>query len=41
MALLDLQGMDYTDSESRGGGGSRLSVTACNGGSSLSLTVCD
>jgi hypothetical protein len=39
MALLDLQGMDYTDSE-EWGGGSRLSVTACNGGSSLSVTVC-
>jgi hypothetical protein len=39
MALLDLQGMDYTDSEARGGG-SRLSVTACNGGSSLSVTIC-
>jgi hypothetical protein len=39
MALLDLQGMDYSDAEERGGG-SRLSVTACNGGSSLSVTVC-
>jgi hypothetical protein len=37
---MDLQGMDYTDSEERGGG-SRLSVTACNGGSSLSLIICD
>jgi hypothetical protein len=40
MALLDLQGMDYTDDEEYGGG-SRLSVTGCNGRSSLSVTICD
>ena len=38
MALLDLQGLEYSEEER--GGGSRLSVTACNGGSSLSVTIC-
>ena len=41
MALLDLQGMDHTDGEAWGGhGGSRLSVTGCNGVSGISLTNC-
>jgi hypothetical protein len=40
MALLDLQGMDYSDIEEHGGG-SRLSVTGCNGRSSLSVITCD
>jgi len=38
MALLDLQGMDYT--EGGEAAGSRLSVTSCNGVSSLSLLTC-
>jgi hypothetical protein len=45
MALLDLQGMNWTADENRGGhggGDSDLSVTTCNaGGSSLSLLLCD
>jgi len=42
MALLDLQGMDYTDAEN-GRGDSDLSVVACTvtGGSSLSIALCD
>jgi len=40
MALLDLQGMDYADEVACHGGGSRLSVTSCNGVSSLSVTTC-
>jgi len=39
MALLDLQGMEYTEEE-HGGGGSKLSVTGCNGFSGLSVTLC-
>jgi hypothetical protein len=38
MALLDLQGMEYTEEER--GGGSKLSVTGCNGFSGLSVTLC-
>jgi len=38
MTLLDLQGME---SKEAAGGGSRLSVTGCNGKSSLSVTICD
>jgi hypothetical protein len=38
MALLDLQGMEYT--EEAWGDGSRLSVTGCPGKSSLSVTLC-
>jgi len=40
MALLDLQGMDYTEDGEAWGGGSRLSVTSCNGISSLSVITC-
>jgi hypothetical protein len=42
VALLDLQGMEFTeDGEAWGrGGGSRLSVTGCNGVSGISLTNC-
>jgi hypothetical protein len=39
MALMDLQGLEYTEEE-HGGGGSRLSVTGCNGISGLSVTLC-
>jgi len=39
MALLDLQGMDYKEEE-WGGGGSRLSVTGCNGISGASVLLC-
>jgi hypothetical protein len=39
MALLDLQGMETAGG--KGGGGSTLSVTVCNGGDSgLSLLLC-
>ena len=38
MALLDLQGMTADESH---GGGSNISVTACQGGSSLSVVACE
>jgi hypothetical protein len=42
MALLDLQGMEWTDEE-HGHGDSDLSVTICDvrGASSLSALLCD
>jgi hypothetical protein len=42
MALLDLQGMEYTDDEAPRGGDSDLSV-ACviKGNSTLSVALCD
>lgn len=42
MALLDLQGMEWSDAEEHGGD-SDLSVTICDvrGASSLSVTLCD
>jgi hypothetical protein len=40
MALLDLQGMEFKDEAWGGHGGSRLSVTGCNGVSGISLTGC-
>jgi hypothetical protein len=39
VALLDLQGMEFTE-EGEARGGSRLSVTGCNGVSGISLTNC-
>jgi hypothetical protein len=39
VALLDLQGMQFSEEE-WGGGGSRLSVTGCWGVSGISLTNC-
>jgi hypothetical protein len=38
MALLDLQGMEYKEEE--WGGGSKLSVTGCNGISGASVLLC-
>jgi len=38
MSVLDLQGME---SKEAAGGGSRLSVTGCNGRSSLSVLTCN
>jgi len=42
MTLLDMQDMEWNDSEARGGD-SDLSVTSCAGGkgSNLSLLLCD
>ncbi len=41
MALLDLQGMQLSDAEHGGGGGSQLSLTGCPGKSSLSVIDCN
>ena len=43
MSVLDLQGLQTRNgSKNRGGGGSNLSITICNGGlrSNLSIILC-